>query len=159
MEMGRAKLDQVLEDIESAQDFEMRFQMLIEFADRFQSVPDEVATRPFPEKNKVLGCESEAYIWVKQQPNNTLKFYFAVENPQGISAKALAVILDESLSGLSAQEVAQIREDMVYRIFGKELSMGKGVGLKNMVGVVRALATQSSHTSMPSAPARNCSRG
>ena len=58
-----------------------------------------------------------------------LKFYFAVENPQGVSARSLAMILDKMLSGQPVDQVAAVPQDVVYRIFGKELSLGKGQGL------------------------------
>ena len=36
--------------------------------------------------------------------------------------------------------------DVVYRIFGRELSMGKSLGLMGMVNMVRAEARQQMHT-------------
>jgi cysteine desulfuration protein SufE len=65
-----------------------------------------------------------------------------VENPQGISAMALAEILRGSLSGAPLEEVAAVPADVVYRIFGRELSMGKSMGLMGMVNMVRAAALQ-----------------
>ena len=73
--------------------------MLLSYADQFKDVPPEVATRPFPEKNHIPQCESDAYIWALKRPDGTLKLHFAVENPSGISARALATILDKTLSG------------------------------------------------------------
>jgi len=63
-----------------------------------------------------------------------------VENPSGVSAKALAAILDRTLSGLPASEIAQVDPDIVERIFRQNISMGKGLGLMSMVQSVRALA-------------------
>ena len=63
-----------------------------------------------------------------------------MENPQGISAKSLAVILDEGLSGQPLDQVAAVPQDLVYRVFGRELSMGKSMGLMGMVSMVTALA-------------------
>jgi cysteine desulfuration protein SufE len=63
-----------------------------------------------------------------------------VENPQGISAKAMAVILDETLSGAPPEQVAEVSPEIVYQVFGRELSMGKSMGLMSMVGMVSALA-------------------
>jgi cysteine desulfuration protein SufE len=99
-----------------------------------------VATRPFPASHRVPGCESEAYVWTEELPDHTLKYYFAVENPQGISAKATAVILDKVLSGAPLQEVLQIPPEIIYQIFGQELSMGKNLGLTNMLIMCQAAA-------------------
>jgi cysteine desulfuration protein SufE len=53
---------------------------------------------------------------------------------------ALAVILSESLSGVPLDEVMAVSADIVYRIFGRELSMGKSLGLMGVVNMVRAAA-------------------
>ena len=58
----------------------------------------------------------------------------------GISAKALGVILKETLSGAPLAEVAEVPGDIVYRIFGRELSMGKSMGLMAMVSMIQASA-------------------
>lgn len=113
-----------------------RIQLLIDIAERFEDVPAKVAERPFGEEHKVPACESEAYVWVQRLENGRPKFYFAVENPQGISAKAMAVILDDSLSGQDPKEIAGVSSDVVYEVFGRELSMGKSMGLMGMVSMV-----------------------
>ena len=136
------KLKELLEDFAFVTDRSERAELLIELADRFQDVPERVARRPFPEDHRVPRCESEAYVWAEDQPDGTLKFHFAVENPQGISARAIAVILDETLSGEPVEQVARVGEDIVFEIFGRDLSMGKGQGLTGMVGMVKGLALQ-----------------
>ena len=75
-----------------------------------------------------------------KKPDGTLKLHFAVENPSGISARALASILDKTLSGLPAAEMATVDCDIVERIFRRNISMGKGMGLMAMVEAVRTLA-------------------
>jgi cysteine desulfuration protein SufE len=117
-----------------------RTNLLLGYADQFVEVPATVATRPFAKEHLVPYCESEAYVWAQKQPGGTMKLYFAVENPSGVSAKALAAILDRSLSGLTPGEVATIPSDLVERIFRQNISMGKGLGLKSMVEAVRSLA-------------------
>ena len=67
-----------------------RIQMLIELAGQFKPVPSRIAQRPYPAERRVPGCESEAYVWSEPEPEGILTYYFAVENPQGISAMALA---------------------------------------------------------------------
>jgi cysteine desulfuration protein SufE len=117
-----------------------RIDALIGVADRFRPVPEAVAARPYPEEAKVPACESQAFMWALPRPDGTLDFRFAVENPQGISAKAMAVILDEALSGAPLDQVAAVPGDVVYRIFGDELSMGKSMGLMGMVAMARNAA-------------------
>ncbi len=119
-----------------------RIDLLIDVADRFHDLPERIARRPFAKDHQVPACESEAYLWAEKLDGDRLKFHFAVENPQGISAKAMAVILDESLSGAPLEEIAQVSSDVVYDVFGRELSMGKSMGLMGMVAMVQSSAKQ-----------------
>jgi cysteine desulfuration protein SufE len=117
-----------------------RTTMLLSYADQFKDVPREIAARPFDKSHQVPQCESDAYVWANKRPDGTLQLYFAVENPSGVSAKALAAILDRTLSGLPASEIATITPDIVEQIFRQNISMGKGMGLMSMVQAVAALA-------------------
>jgi cysteine desulfuration protein SufE len=137
-----AKLQETLETLDLVPDRAERIQLLIDIADRFEEVPPRIARRPFPAEHLVPACESEAYVWAAERQDGNLDFHFAVENPQGISAKSLAVILDEGLSGAPLAQVAAVPQDLVYRVFGKELSMGKSMGLMGMVSMVASLARQ-----------------
>jgi cysteine desulfuration protein SufE len=133
------KLEELLEDFSSITDRSERQEYLIEIADRFPDVrvPPEVATKPYPEEHRVPACESEAFVWAKEQPDGTLKYYFDVLNPQGLSAMAMSVILDETLSGQPLEQVANISPEMVFTLFGREISMGKGQGLMGIVQMVK----------------------
>ena len=134
------KLNALLEAFDEYPDPADRTDMLLSYADQFKEVPGDVAKRPFADASKVPQCESDAYAWAVARPDGTLKLHFAVENPSGISAKALATILDKTLSGLPAHEIATVSTDIVERIFRRNISMGKGMGLMSMVEAVRALA-------------------
>jgi len=138
------KLQQILDTFDLFSDPTDRSSMLLSYADQFKEVPPEVATRPFDCNHHVPQCESDAYAWAVKRPDGTLKLHFAVENPSGVSAKALAAILDKTLSGLPASQVAQVSPDIVERIFRQNISMGKGMGLMSMVQAVQALAKSAS---------------
>ena len=129
-----------LETLDFAEDRSQRIQMLIDIGEGFVEVPESVASRPFNEGVKVPACESKAYVWASPKGDGTLDYHFAVENPQGLSAKAMAVILGESLSGAPLEEVAEVDPDVVFEVFGKDLSLGKSLGLKGMVNMVRMYA-------------------
>jgi cysteine desulfuration protein SufE len=134
------KLTELVELLGMVKDRSERIRMLIDTAGRFREVPPELAVRPFSEDHRVPACESEAFVWGVPREDGTLKFHFAVENPQGISAKALAVVLDETLSGQPLDQVAAVSQNLVYDLFGRELSMGKSMGLIGMVVMVVAEA-------------------
>ena len=137
-------LQSVLDVFATFDDPADRTALLLDYADRFESVPASVATRPFDKSHLVPQCESEAYVWAMKRPDGTLKLHFAVENPSGVSAKALAAILDRTLSGLPAAEIATVSPDIVEQIFRQNISMGKGLGLMSMVQAVRALGKSAS---------------
>jgi cysteine desulfuration protein SufE len=134
------KLRSLVDHFAAIPDRHDRIQALIDLADGWRGVPPEVAKRPFPEDHRVPQCESEVYVFAEPREDRTLKFHFAVENPQGIAARALAVILDRGLSGVALDQVVRVPGDVAYRIFGNELSMGKGLGLMGMVAMVQASA-------------------
>lgn len=134
------KLQQLLETFDMFPDPADRTGLLLSYSDQFKEVPPEIARRPFDKTHQVPQCESDAYIWAMKQPDGTLKLYFAVENPSGVSARALAAMLDKTLSGLPPSEIAGVDCGIVERIFRQNISMGKGMGLMAMVDAVRALA-------------------
>ena len=111
------KLQSVLDTFDLFPDPSDRTNMLLSYADQFREVPPAM-----------------------KMPDGTLTLHFAVENPSGVSAKALATILQRSLSGLPAERIAAIDPSIVERIFRQNISMGKGMGLMSMVEAVRALA-------------------
>jgi cysteine desulfuration protein SufE len=135
-------LAEVLEDFGWASDRRERTEMLIQYADQFKKVPDTIASPPYEEVHRVPACESEAYVWAEDRPDGTLQYYFAVENPQGLSAMAMAAILDLTLSSQPPQAIANVSPEIVFDIFGKEISMGKGQGLTSMVAMVQAMAKE-----------------
>jgi cysteine desulfuration protein SufE len=130
-----ARLADVVADFEFV-NRTLRAEMLIEYADRFREVPAAIAARPYPERQRAPRCESDAYVFGVDRPDGTLDFHFAVENPQGLSAKAWAVILAETLSGERLENVVTVPGDTLYRLFGRDLSMGKGQGLLGMLELV-----------------------
>jgi len=147
--MALDRLNAVLETFDTFPDPADRTDLLLGYADQFKEVPPEVARRPFPESNHVPQCESDAYIWAIANPDGTLKFHFAVENPSGVSAKALATILDKTLSGLPAEDIATVDNSIVERIFRRNISMGKGMGLMSMVDAVKTLAKKAAGKVIP----------
>jgi cysteine desulfuration protein SufE len=133
-------LQAVLDTFELFSDPADRTNLLLGYADQFREVPPDVARRPFDRQHLVPHCESEAYVWARTREDGTMQLYFAVENPSGVSAKALAAILDRALSGLPPDQIATVTPEIVEKIFRQNISMGKGLGLMSMVQAVRSLA-------------------
>ena len=134
-----AALESLAAEFESM-DRGLRSESLIEYADSFEEVAPALARRPFPEANRAPRCESEAYVFPVDRADGTLDLHFAVENPQGLSAKAWAMILSETCAGRPLEELVAIPGDVLQRLFGRDLSMGKGQGLLGMLEVVQHAA-------------------
>lgn len=136
------KLAEVIDDFSMIADRNERAEYLIEIADRFDTVrvPETISIRPHSEEHHVQMCESDAYVWAIDQPDGTQKYYFDVLNPQGLSAMATSVILAEALSGAPLDKVADVPTDIIFKIFGKEIAMGKGQGLMGIVAMIKQAA-------------------
>lgn len=132
------KLQETLEDFSFVTTREERAEYLIQIADGFSDVkvPENIATKPYPETNHVKECESDAYVWAVEQEDGTLKYWFDVLNPQGLSAMAVSVILEKACSGTPLEQVAAIKSDIIFDFFGRDVSMGKGQGLMGIVNMV-----------------------
>jgi sulfur transfer protein SufE len=130
------KLQDLIEMLASFPDDE-RINILIDYGEKLAAVPEDVAVKPYPVENKVSYCESDAYVWSRRMPDKSLKFYFAVENPQGLSAKALSAILDKTLSGESPQDIVNIDDSLLPMIFGGGLSTRKQMGLAGIIMKVK----------------------
>ena len=146
---GSPGLERLLDHLRLLDDRAARIELLIETADRYRGVPDEIARPPYPTERLVPACESQAYFWPESldRPDGPFRIHFAVQNPQGISAMAMAVILDENLSGRPLDELARLSTDLPLEIFGSELSLGKNMGLSGMVAMVRLEALERSRSS------------
>ncbi len=134
------KLSETIEDLSFFTDRAEKIQVLISIAERFKQISPELAVPPYDEAHKVPACESEAYGWCWVEEGK-LRLEFAVLNPQGISAMTMAVVLRDALNGEDPDLAEGLTEEVVYSIFGRELSMGKSAGLMGMVSLVRHYAS------------------
>lgn len=134
-------LREFLRTFESIPDERTRYALLVEYAEAFQVLPPDIASPPYPEENRVPYCESGMYVWVVEQ-DHRLNLFFAVENPQGISARAFARILQETCSGASPREILEIPDDLPQRLFGRALSMGRTLGLGSALAMIKQKARE-----------------
>lgn len=117
-----------------------RIEMLLDFSSKYIEVPAEIAKPPYSEKNKAPFCESNAYVWSNLSPEGKIRFHFAVENPQGLSARALTVILGNTLAGESPEAIINIPSNIITNIFSENLSIRKNLGLTGILQQVQAEA-------------------
>lgn len=133
------KLKELIDDL-ALYDRAERIEALIAIGEEFRNPGAEEVPRT--EERRVPGCESEAFV--DSEPAGAgRRFKIAVDNPQGISAMALARVIQTTLDGEPSSAVAQVPDEIVYDLFGRELSMGKSLGLMGMIRMVRAEAARS----------------
>ncbi|MFM9873243.1 MAG: SufE family protein [Fimbriimonadaceae bacterium] len=130
-------IQEFVENLSFIDDRAERIQILIELSRSYKAANQE---KPYPAENRVPGCESEVYTWLTLTPEGTLNLDIAVDNPQGISAMSLAALIASGLQNQLPTTANQLDEDLVYALFGKELSMGKSMGLTNLVRQIKAQA-------------------
>jgi len=135
-------LQRVIDYFEKISDEQQRIQMLISYSKRFEEVPETVASRPFDQAHRVPECESDVYVWVDVDNDHNVDFYAAVENPQGLSAKALGAVLQKALKDAKVEDIEKLDHELVYKVFGKQLSMGKNMGLMGMIQMIKAKTRQ-----------------
>ena len=131
------KLQSLIDELTLIEDPQDRMEFLIDYADKFEEVPASIAKRPFPAETKVPFCESEAYVFPIYNNDGTIKYYYAVENPNGVSAKALAQIFTSTLNNAKPEDIEKIPLDVIYKIFGQSLSMGKNMGLTGILQMMK----------------------
>jgi cysteine desulfuration protein SufE len=113
-----------------------RIEELGRLARAFRTSEGRIPGPPFPEGLRVPGCESEVFVQVRADGPG-LVVDVEVENPQGISAMAVAAVLQDVLEGLPPAAAAEVPDDLATILFGRELSMGKSLGLNNLVMAVK----------------------
>lgn len=134
-----ANLQEQLDILDMFPDRADRIQTLIEVADQYRAIPESEIPKPYPEERRVPGCETEVFIFDAPKDHDW-PCLVAVQNPQGISAMALAVMLSKGMKGASLGELEALSGELVYKIFGRELSMGKSMGLTNTLEMMKRAA-------------------
>lgn len=143
------RLRDLLDMFAMLEDRHERVQALIGLADSFEQPPAHIASPPYPESARVPNCESEVFAFAEPLENGRLRYWFAIENPQGVSAMAMAKVIDDTLSGEDPESVLRVPTDFFYALFGRELSMGKSAGLMGMVQMTHMLTRQANKAGAP----------
>ncbi len=134
------KLQDVMDSLSLLTDRSERIEALVSIAERFRPAPPGISNAADREAHRVPACESEAFVWATPLDRSRVDLHYAADNPQGVSAMALCSILDDALSGEMPDEIAKVPDDLIYEIFGRELSMGKSMGLMGVIQMTKTMA-------------------
>jgi cysteine desulfuration protein SufE len=98
-------LDRIVERFKSRSDPKKRYEQLLWYAKKLESMPEEDKT---PE-NKVHGCTSQVYITASLQDGKV--WYKGDSDAQLV--KGLVALLIEGLNGLTPQEILQVTPNFI----------------------------------------------
>ena len=133
-----AKLQDILDMFEMTPDRNDRYQLLIEYAEKFKPVSSSIVSKPYPETHRVPSCESQAFVFPEIRPDGLLNFHFAVENPNGISAKAVSAFMQDVASGAPIDQILAIDPEIIFKLFNRDqLGIARSEGLRGIIKMVK----------------------
>lgn len=122
----KENLKQIEEDFSYLEDWDSKYEYLIELGKSLPLIPQELKT----EENKVSGCQSQ--VWVKPEMKDGLLYFKA--DSDAIITKGLISLLIKVLSGQKPEDIISADLSFLDRIGMKEhLSPTRANGLMNMV--------------------------
>jgi cysteine desulfurase/selenocysteine lyase len=129
--------DELAEVFEFLEDWNDRYQYLIELGAKLPSMPAEMKT----EANRVRGCQSTVYLAARQQPGSADVLEFLADSDTDLVRGLLAVLV-KLFSGQRAGQVLAFDVEGFFARLGldQHLTMGRRNGLAEMVKRVRGHA-------------------
>lgn len=133
------KLDDILDEFEFLDDWEQRYQYLVELGEKLPQMPEQYKT----EKNKVKGCMSQ--VWLQAYRNNVnpelIRFYGDCDTTiiKGVLAVLIKILSDKNLSEIENLDV----DDFFYRLnLDEHLSPNRHVGVYAIVELMKQQARE-----------------
>lgn len=127
---------EIIEDIEFLDDWESRYQYIIDLGKELPKLPED---ERLPEL-KVKGCQSD--VWMITQQENE-KLTFRVDSDAMIVRGLLAIVM-AAYNNKRPQEITEFDIDGYFSAIDLEnhLSPTRGNGLRAIVGKIKAIAAQ-----------------
>ena len=132
-------VEELLEEFALFDDWNDRFQYIIELGDSLAELPEEFRV----DANLVQGCQSRVWLKERVRPGNPPVIEFAADSDSQI-VKGLIAILVMLLSGRTAREILQTDIEGVFERLDlkRHLSRSRSNGLSSMIKRIRVLARQ-----------------
>ncbi|MCG8041696.1 MAG: SufE family protein [Candidatus Thiodiazotropha endolucinida] len=123
-------IDQIVETFEFLDDWDSRYQYLIELGENLPSMPDALKT----EENWVKPCMSTVHVAAQMDPGQSGLIYFQGDCDTAIIKGVLAVLID-LLSYRSPEEIRNMDVDSLFKRLHLEehLSPSRHVGIYAIV--------------------------
>lgn len=143
-------IDDLVRDFELLDDWDTRYQYLVELGEQLPAMPDDLKT----EENRVKACMSKVWTSAYPDPDDPNRVRFHGDCDTAIIKGVLAVLIDIA-SGHSAAEIAAIDFDRLFQQLelAENLSPNRHVGIYAIVDKLKQQAGLLSHDATPDAAA------
>ena len=133
MKSIQEKQGEIIEEFADFEDWQERFQYLIELGDSLQEFPEEHRKK----ENLVPGCQSR--VWVHSEAKDNSLFFYA--DSDTALTKGLIAILIHVFSGQPPEEIVDASLEFLEKIgLQKFLSISRRNGLHSMIQILKTTA-------------------
>lgn len=132
-----ALLNEIAADFELLEDWEQRYQYLVELGEQLPPMPESEKT----DENRVMPCMSKVWVYAFRDPQSPEHILFHGDCDTAI-IKGVVALLVQIFSGKTAEEIQQIDIDSLFeRIqLAENLSPNRHVGIYAIVEKMREQA-------------------
>ena len=122
---------QIIDDFDFFDDWEDKYRYVIEEGKKMPVLDESLKV----DSNKVNGCASQVWLHF----SNSEKLYFDGDS-DALIVKGLVKIITEALSGLTNDEIKELKHDIVNKLgLGPSLSARRQVGMMSMVDHIKII--------------------
>ena len=134
---GMSHLDEIVDNFELLDDWDQRYQYLIELGERLPPMPEELKT----EDNKVKGCMSQVWISAYRDPNDPAHTHFHGDCDTSVIKGVLALLI-QLIGGGTRKEIDALDVDELFSRLSldEHLSPNRHLGVYAIVELMKAQA-------------------
>ena len=132
-------IDDLISDFSLLEDWETRYQYLVELGERLPAMPEQLKT----EENRVKACMSRVWTSAYRDPKDPDLIRFHGDCDTAIIKGVLALLIEVS-SGHSAAEIAEMDFDRLFQQLelAENLSPNRHVGIYAIVDQIKKQASE-----------------
>ena len=136
---GMSNLDEIVDIFELLEDWDQRYQYLIELGERMPSMPEELKT----EENKVKGCMSQVWISAYRDPDDRARTHFHGDCDTSVIKGVLALLI-QLIGGGTQKEIEALDVDELFSRLSldEHLSPNRHLGVYGIVELMKQQARE-----------------